>query len=117
MSRGGDSFLNTGQSSARMAPRAQKQRAAKKEEKEAKRLVLEPSAELIQAVIQNEVRKLINAPYEDEEKMTDAQFRLERRARRLTVKSLLTVENQIKIILRKPATEQTKEKWGRADEQ
>lgn len=102
-----DSFLNTGMSSASFAKTKEKM-TEKQETRNAKRILLEPAGEILMAQFKNEIHQIINSPYEDEEKMSDEQFRAERRARRLTVQSLLTIQRRVAIIMRKPQDEPPK---------
>lgn len=97
-----DSILNTGATSASFAPREQKLRTDKREEQHEKRLKLLPAGELINAEFEKQINTLLYSPFPDEDKMTDAQFRVERKGRRLAIKSLLMIQNRLAIILREP---------------
>lgn len=77
-------------------------KAEKREVKAENRLKLLPAGEIVTAQFAKEVKALMYGPYTNEEAMTDAQFRAERRGRRLAVASLLAIQRRLEIILREP---------------
>jgi len=89
------SLLYTAASSASFP----KKKAVAEEEKQ-KREQLLPAGEIVRDTIQKQVTKLMYGPYVDEEKMSDVQFRVERRARKLAVASLIEVQIELSNILR-----------------
>jgi len=82
-----------------------KAREDQRQEKREKRLKLTPAGDIVAAQFKKEVDLLIYSPYPDEDKMSDEQFRTERRARRLAVASLLAIQNRINILLKAPGEE------------
>lgn len=86
------------------------------EQKEAKRGVLKPAAELIQVEFQKEITKLIYGPYPDEDTMSDAQFRTERKARKLAVASLLAIQARMNNVLRESPNEARARRTDRTDQ-
>jgi len=80
--------------------RQEKRAKERKDAKQDKRLQLAPFAEIVAAELQKEVKKLMYGPYIDEEKMSDEQFRTERRARRLAVESIFSVQSRLNNLLR-----------------
>ncbi len=100
-----DSVLYTGASSASFGVTKQQQALADKrkeqrEKKAEKRIALSPAADVIKAEIQKEITALIYGPYVDEDSMSDEQFRTERRARKLAVASLLSIQNRLNATMR-----------------
>lgn len=74
-----------------------------KERKDLKRDVrqkLLPAGEIVQEVFKAEVQKLMYGPYDDEENMTDEQFRIERQSRRRAIAAILSMQAKINNLLR-----------------
>jgi len=96
-----DSLLYSGATSASFArPKVQELVQAKREEAKKKRQVLKPAGEILVAEINKELNDLMFGPYVDEDKMTDDEFRVERRARRLTVEKINAIKGRLTNILR-----------------
>ena len=96
-----DSSLYSGASSASFSSTKEQQVVkAKREETRAKRQELKPSGQIVVDEIKKELDELIFAPYLGEDLMTDEQFRIERRARRLSVERIEAFRNRIINILR-----------------
>lgn len=72
----------------------------RKEVKQAVRQKLLPAGEIVQAEFKKELDKLMYAPYPNEDTMTDVHFRVERRARRLAVESILAIQGRLNNLLR-----------------
>lgn len=107
-----DSALYTGISSATYT-KSVKAKAEKRETKQELRRQLMPVGQLVQSELQKEIDKLIYGPYDDEDNMNDLKFRVERRARRLAVERLLSVQVRLANIMREQSpTKPTEETWS-----
>lgn len=96
-----DSILYTGTSSRSFAQvKEQKQRTQRREQNNEKRIKLSPVGQILQEEFKKEVHLLIYSPYENEDQMSDEQFRTERRARRIAVEALTKINNRLNTALR-----------------
>jgi ribosomal protein S4 len=100
-----DSLLYTGASLASTRTReVQDKRKEATKAKEDKRTILRPYETILREQINKEIHDLIYAPYVNEEQMTDEQFRIERRSRKLAVTSLIAVQSRLDNIMRTRGT-------------
>lgn len=100
-----DSLLNTGQTSASFAPKVDPTREKRREELKERRVKLTPAGEIVNEEVQKQIDMLLTGTYQDEDKMTDAQFRAERRGRRLAVERLRSFQMRLNMILRERTEE------------
>jgi hypothetical protein len=79
--------------------------------KREQRNTMSPAAEIVKAEFAKELKQLIYGPYDNEDQMSDEQFRVERRARRLTVESVQSIQTRLMNVMREsknvPAKEAT----------
>jgi hypothetical protein len=106
MAKSDQSHLYTGvtssqpaKSKSKIAAEARQKRIEAKQEARHK-VRNQTDVPLLAVEFKKEIDKLLFAPYEDEEKMTDRQFAIERRARRVAIKSLIAIQTRVTNILR-----------------
>ncbi len=120
MTKRNDSTLYTGANSSSFRSERANAVATKRSEqllaKQSQSRKLAPAAELIKTEFAKELKLLMYGPYDNEDNMSDEQFRAERRARRLTVESLLSIQTRVLNMVREPVAQKQPEKWELADE-
>ena len=93
-------LLYTGANSASFAVRTNPVKE-KKEDNKRKHQELKPAGQIVIDEINKELTDLMFGPYPNEDSMTDEEFRVERRARRLTVEKITVIKTRLTNILRK----------------
>lgn len=102
-----DNLLATGVTSASIA--REQQRTEKRQQRTEQRNKLLPAGEVVNEELQKQIDLLIYGVYPNEDALTDEQFRIERRARRIAVTKLKEIQVRLNRMLREPETKEADE--------